>query len=80
VVTTDSRHNLPVYPNLAGQMAPAAINQLWVADITYIRLRNNHTRKVYPNLARHMVLTGMDQLWRADITYIRLREELYSWL
>lgn len=39
VVTTDSRHNLPVYPNLASQMAPSAINQLWVADITYIRLR-----------------------------------------
>ena len=39
VVTTDSRHNLPVYPNLAGQIAPTAINQLWVADITYIRLR-----------------------------------------
>ena len=39
VVTTDSRHNLPVYPNLAGQIAPMAMNQLWVADITYIRLR-----------------------------------------
>ena len=39
VVTTDSRHNLPVYPNLAAQMTPTAINQLWVADITYIRLR-----------------------------------------
>ena len=39
VVTTDSRHNLPVYPNLAREMKPAAINQLWVADITYIRLR-----------------------------------------
>ena len=39
IVTTDSRHNLPVYPNLAGQMAPTAVNQLWVADITYIRLR-----------------------------------------
>ena len=39
VLTTDSRHNLPVYPNLAGQMVPTAINQLWVADITYIRLR-----------------------------------------
>jgi len=39
VVTTDSRHNLPIYPNLAGRMAPTAINQLWVADITYIRLR-----------------------------------------
>jgi transposase InsO family protein len=39
VVTTDSRHNLPIYPNLAAEIVPAAINQLWVADITYIRLR-----------------------------------------
>jgi putative transposase len=39
VITTDSRHNLPVYPNLARQMTPTGINQLWVADITYIRLR-----------------------------------------
>jgi putative transposase len=39
VVTTDSCHNLPVYPNLAAGLTPAAINQLWVADITYIRLR-----------------------------------------
>jgi len=39
VVTTDSRHNLPVYPNLARAVQPTAINQLWVADITYIRLR-----------------------------------------
>jgi transposase InsO family protein len=39
VATTDSRHNLPVYPNLAAQITPTAINQLWVADITYIRLR-----------------------------------------
>ena len=39
VVTTDLRHNLPVYPNLAAQITPTAINQLWVADITYIRLR-----------------------------------------
>jgi len=39
VVTTDSRHSLPVYPNLAVDITPTAINQLWVADITYIRLR-----------------------------------------
>jgi len=39
VVTTDSRHALPVYPNLAQGILPDAINQLWVADITYIRLR-----------------------------------------
>jgi putative transposase len=37
VVTTDSRHNLPIYPNLASQTVPRTINQLWVADITYIR-------------------------------------------
>ena len=40
LATTDSRHSLPVYPNLAGKMTVTAINQLWVADITYIRLRS----------------------------------------
>lgn len=36
--TTDSNHNLRVYPNLAKGLMVAAVNQLWVADITYIRL------------------------------------------
>jgi putative transposase len=39
VVTTDSAHTLPVYPNLAGTMMLTDMDQLWVADITYIRLR-----------------------------------------
>ena len=39
VRTTDSRHNLTVYPNLARDLVLSNINQLWVADITYIRLR-----------------------------------------
>jgi len=38
VVTTDSAHGLPVYPNLAGEMVLTGIDQLWIADITYIRL------------------------------------------
>jgi len=38
VRTTDSRHNLTVYPNLARNLPLSNINQLWVADITYIRL------------------------------------------
>jgi transposase InsO family protein len=38
VATTDSGHALPVYPNLAREMTPTALNQLWVADITYVRL------------------------------------------
>ena len=39
VRTTDSRHHLTVYPNLARDLGLSNINQLWVADITYIRLR-----------------------------------------
>jgi putative transposase len=38
VVTTDSAHGLKVYPNLAGSMIVTGVDQLWVADITYIRL------------------------------------------
>ena len=38
VVTTDSDHPLRVYPNLARQMTLTGIDQLWRADITYIRL------------------------------------------
>ncbi len=36
--TTDSRHRFTVYPNLARKLLPTAVNQLWVADITYVRL------------------------------------------
>lgn len=39
VFTTDSRHTYAVYPNLASQLQLTAPNQLWVADITYVRLR-----------------------------------------
>jgi putative transposase len=39
VVTTDSSHELEVYLNLASRMKLTGIDQLWVADITYIRLQ-----------------------------------------
>jgi putative transposase len=38
VVTTDSGHGLRIYPNLARGLMPSGIDQLWVADLTYIRL------------------------------------------
>jgi putative transposase len=38
VRTTDSDHGLPVYPNLIAGMIVTGVNQLWVADITYIRI------------------------------------------
>jgi transposase InsO family protein len=39
ILTTDSKHKLPIYPNLAQDMVLTGINQLWVADITYVRLQ-----------------------------------------
>jgi putative transposase len=38
MVTTDSRHDGPIFPNLAKDIVPTAVNQLWVADITYITI------------------------------------------
>jgi len=38
-VTTDSKHQLEVYLNLASKLKLSGVNQLWVADITYIRLQ-----------------------------------------
>jgi len=39
LVTTDSNHAEPIFPNLARDFVPIGPDQLWVADITYIRLR-----------------------------------------
>jgi putative transposase len=38
VATTDSDHGLPVYPNLAADMGITTPDELWVSDLTYIRL------------------------------------------
>ena len=56
VRTTDSNHKLAVYPNLTKDLNVSGLNQLWVADITYIRLQcefvylavilDAHSRKV----------------------------------
>ena len=40
VVTTNSRHSFPVYPNRLADLVLSAPDQAWVADLTYIRLRS----------------------------------------
>jgi putative transposase len=39
VVTTASDHDLEVSVNLASRLTLTGMNQLWVADITYLRLK-----------------------------------------
>jgi transposase InsO family protein len=38
--TTDSRHDFPRYPNLVERLVVTRHDQVWVADITYVRLRD----------------------------------------
>jgi putative transposase len=78
LVTTDSRHNLPIYPNLARQMAPTAMNQLWVADITYIRL---HTEFVYlavvlDAFSRRVIGWALGRTLEAELAVMALRMAL----
>ena len=40
VMTTDSKHHFPRYPNIIKKLAVRRINQVWLADITYIRIRS----------------------------------------
>jgi putative transposase len=40
VITTDSNHGRKVYPNLAAEMVLTGVDQLWRADLTYIRLQD----------------------------------------
>ena len=45
--TTDSRHNLPTYPNLVKSVIPTRPNQIWVSDITYIAIEDPTARLGY---------------------------------
>jgi putative transposase len=38
VVTTDSDHAGPIYPDLAKDLVPEGPNELWVADLTYVAI------------------------------------------
>src|SRR6202140_4579062 len=75
VVTTDSRHNLPVYPNLAREITPTAINQLWVADITYIRLRTEfvYLAVVLDAFSRRVIGWALGRTLEAQLPVAALR-------
>ena len=45
--TTDSRHNLPTYPNLVKSVIPLRPNHIWVSDITYIEIEDPSSPQGY---------------------------------
>lgn len=45
--TTDSRHNLPTYPNLVKSVIPMRPNHIWVSDITYIGIEDPNSPQGY---------------------------------
>ena len=78
VVTTDSHHGRRVYPNLAGQMSLTGINQLWVADITYIRLETEfvYLAVVIDAFSRRVIGWALDRNVEEGLTLAALRMAL----
>ncbi|MGA8025641.1 MAG: IS3 family transposase [Bryobacteraceae bacterium] len=78
VVTTDSRHALPVYPNLARAITPSAVNQLWMADITYIRLRTEfvYLAVVLDAFSRRVIGWALGRTLEAELALSALRMAL----
>jgi putative transposase len=78
--TTDSRHSLPVYPNLARELEPTAVNQLWVADITYIRLREEfvYLAVLLDAYSRRVIGWALGRTLGAELAISALRMALVS--
>jgi putative transposase len=78
VVTTDSNHSLPVYPNLAKEMQLTGIDQLWRADITYIRLENEfvYLAVVLDAYSRRVIGWALDRYLEDDLAIAALKMAL----
>lgn len=77
-VTTDSRHDFPVYPNLARQIRAQAMNELWVADITYIRLCTEfvYLAVLLDAFSRKVIGWALGRTLRTDLPLAALRVAL----
>ncbi|HVX57258.1 MAG TPA: IS3 family transposase [Candidatus Saccharimonadales bacterium] len=78
VLTTDSEHELEVFLNLAARMTPSGINQLWVADLTYIRLAREfvYLAVVLDRYSRRVVGWALDRTLEAALPLTALRRAI----
>lgn len=78
VITTDSDHDLEVYLNLAARMKLTGVDQLWVADLTYIRLRHEfvYLAAVVDAWSRRVVGWALARSLAASLTIRALQQAL----
>jgi putative transposase len=78
VITTDSAHGLPVYPNRARELVLTGLDQLWVADITYIRLEWEfvYLAVILDAFSRRVIGWALDCTLEARLTLEALRMAL----
>ncbi len=78
VATTNSDHELEVYLNLARRMKLTGINQLWVADMTYIRLRGEfvYLALVLDAFSRRVVGWALERNLTARLSLLALERAI----
>jgi putative transposase len=78
ILTTDARHDLPVYLNLARRIELSGIDQLWVADLTYIRLLGEflYLAVVLDAFSRRVVGWALDDSLHAPLAIAALRQAI----
>jgi putative transposase len=78
VVTTDSAHDLEVFLNLASRMTVTGINQLWLADITYIRLQREfvYLAVILDAFSRKVVGWALDRSLATRLTLAALEQAI----
>jgi putative transposase len=80
IVTTDSNHARRVYPNRAREMMLTGIDQLWVADITYVRLQTEfvYLAVILDAFSRRVIGWALDRTLEDELTLEALRMALES--
>jgi putative transposase len=78
LVTTDSEHGRKIYPNLAQDIVLTGLDQLWVADITYIRLLVEFVflAVILDAYSRRVIGWALDRALEDDLTLAALRMAL----
>jgi transposase InsO family protein len=75
LVTTDSNHNRTIYPNLARGLVLTGLNQLWIADLTYIRLAEEFVflAAILDAFSRRVIGWALDRHLDDELTLTALR-------